>query len=138
MHDEYIYTSLVEKTYWALSILYFSKALKVGQIKPNFHRNSPKSSPMKAIILSKCQFSNELFKYSFSNAFMKGKIFFFFIFTFTNRTRASHQHLLNNEKGLPFPSNILASEEKDSARLERGNFDGYLHHAVSVFARSLQ
>lgn len=37
MHDEYIHTSLVEKTYRALSILYFSKAQKVGQIKPNFH-----------------------------------------------------------------------------------------------------
>lgn len=63
MHDEYIHSSLVEKTYSALSILYFSKAQKVGQIKPNFHLNSPKSSPMKAIIPAKCQFLTELFKY---------------------------------------------------------------------------
>lgn len=57
MRDEYIHTSLVEKTYWALSILYFSKAQKVGQIKPNFHWKSPKSLPMKGIGPAKCQFS---------------------------------------------------------------------------------
>lgn len=135
MCDEYIHTSLVEKTYWALSMLYFSKAQKVGQIKPNFHCNSPKSFPMKAIIPAKCQFSTcscRAIQILIFQCFHKGQKYSFFFFL---HLQASHQHFLNDEKGLPFPTNILASEGKDSARMKRGNFEsclGYLRHTISL------
>lgn len=86
MRDEYIHTSLVEKTYRALSTLYFSKAQKVGQIKLNFHWNSPKSFPMKAIIPAKCQFSNfccraiQIFIFKCFHKRQKYSFFFFFFF----------------------------------------------------------
>lgn len=91
MHDEYIHTSLVEKPYWALSILYFSKTQKVGQIKPNFHWNSPKSFPMKAIIPAKYQFSTcscRAIQILIFKCFHKGQIYSFFSF-------CVYKHLIN-------------------------------------------